>query len=209
MGFSGPRPAGGPAMAFLWGVIPAGCVAALRPVPSLCRGDPGTPRARHLPRGRPGHACHGAWWSLLGSGERPGTWPWLAPRGTEARRRQEAGVAGVLGGGGTCRLGNRPGKLGPLVVSNYEAGTFLSMGEAWLRGVRGARLAGTLQGGAQGGAAGSGVRLCAACSGWGGEELKAEQGPRCGWRPSIPGQGWRPQRGGGGVFPGRTGLPSS
>lgn len=33
--------------------------------------------------------------------------------GTRARRRQEAGVAGVLGGGSTCRLGNRPGELGP------------------------------------------------------------------------------------------------
>lgn len=46
-------------------------------------------------------------------------------------------MAGMLGGGGTCRLWNRPGELGPRVVSNYEAGTFLSMGEAWLRGVQG------------------------------------------------------------------------
>lgn len=50
MGFPGPRPAGGPAMAFLWGVIPAGCVAALRPVPSLCSGDPGIPLACHVGR---------------------------------------------------------------------------------------------------------------------------------------------------------------
>lgn len=57
--------------------------------------------------------------------------------GTRARRRQEAGVAGVLGGGSTCRLGNRPGELGPREVSSYEAGTFLRVGEAWLRGVRG------------------------------------------------------------------------
>ena len=36
----------------------------------------------------------------------------------------------MLGGGSTCRLGNRPGELGPHVVSNYKAGTFLRMGEA-------------------------------------------------------------------------------
>lgn len=117
-------------MAFLWGVIPAGCVAALRPVPSLCSGAqayrwPVTWGGDGL-----GHARHGAWRSLLGSGERPGTWPWLEPHGTEAKRRQEAGVAGMLGGGGTCRLGNRPGELGPRVVSSYEVGTFLRMGEA-------------------------------------------------------------------------------
>lgn len=57
--------------------------------------------------------------------------------GTRARRQREAGVAGVLGGGSTCRLGNRPGELGPREASSYEAGTFLSVGEAWLRGVRG------------------------------------------------------------------------
>lgn len=96
---------------------------------------------RHTPdllRGEvAGHTHHGARWSLLGSGERPGTWWRPEPGGTGAKRRQEAGVAGVLGGGGTCRLGNRPGELGPREVSSYEAGIFLIVGEAWLRGIRG------------------------------------------------------------------------
>lgn len=69
MGFPGARPERGPAVPFLWGVIPAGHVATLRPVPSLCSGDPGTPLGCRM----------GRWWATLVT--EPGGPCWEVGRG--------------------------------------------------------------------------------------------------------------------------------
>lgn len=87
-------------------------MATLETVPSLCSGDPGT---------TPGCRKHGRWWATPAT--EPGGPCWevgeagdvvaAEPMGPVPGGDRRRGVAGVLGGGSTCRLGNRPGELGP------------------------------------------------------------------------------------------------
>ena len=108
------------------------------------------------------------------------------PGGTGARRRREA-RGWCAGWRWRPQAREQAGELGPLEVSSYEAAIFLSVGEAWLRGVRGRGWLGLCREELTEGWRewGSGCELPARV-GEGGEELEAEQGPCGGWRPCNP-----------------------